>query len=310
MEQDSYQFQVEPSSEGLRLDQFLCSAFNDRFSRSELQKWIKEGLVQLNGQAVLEASRKVQAGQIFTALERMPPQMNQAPSPMDLEIIYEDEYLAVIRKPAGIAVHPGPGDSSITLINGILHRWPRLQTGGMRPGIVHRLDKPTEGLLLIALDRETQWKLSRLFQRREVQKHYIAYLLNTPAELEGKLEFPLIRDRKDRRKRTVHSAGRPSTTLYRVTDIIKTRKGRKLCRVEINLITGRTHQIRAHFAHIGCPVVGDDLYSRSAREFSKFGLLLLAARLSFQHPATGEPLSFSVPEPSRFLEFARKAPFY
>ena len=310
MKQDSYQFVVEASMEGLRLDQFLTECFQDRFSRSELQKWIKEGLVRVDGKEIKERSRKVSAGEMVDATSRIAPAMDLSPVEMDLEVIYEDKSLAILRKPAGLAVHPGPGDTSTTLLNGLLQRWPHLQGRGNRPGIVHRLDKPTEGLLIVALDSEIQWKLSRMFQRREIRKEYLAYLLNTPAELEGKLEFPLMRDRNDRRKRTGHSAGRSATTLYRVTDVIKTRKGRKLCRVAIDLITGRTHQIRAHFAHIGCPVVGDDLYSRSAKEFGKFGLLLLARKLQFNHPVTGKELAFELQEPERFLEFHRKAMFY
>ncbi len=310
MEQETYHFTVNGPQEGMRLDQFLTASLQDRYSRSEIQKWIREGLVQIDGEPVLERSKKLLENQSIQAVPRTIPENTQEPVELDFQVIFEDKHLAVIHKPPGIAVHPGPGDASITLLHGILHRWPHLKGQGSRPGIVHRLDKPTEGLLLIALDPEVQWKLSRQFQERSVTKEYIAYLLSTPAETEGRLDFPLMRDRVDRRKRTVHSAGRDAVTLYRMTDVYRTRKGRKLCRVEIQLITGRTHQIRAHFAHIGCPVVGDDLYSRSSREFYKFGLLLLAARLGFHHPVTGKEMEFELPEPDRFLDFARKAEFY
>ena len=310
MEQETYQFKVDADQEGTRIDQFLTISLEDRYSRSEIQKWIKEGLVTVDGDPVKERSRKLMAGQGIGAAKRIIPENTQEPVAMEFPVVYEDKHLAVIHKPAGIAVHPGPGDSSITMLHGILHRWPHLRGQGSRPGIVHRLDKPTEGLLLIGLNPDVQWKLSRQFQNREVDKRYVAYLLSTPSEMEGRLEFPLMRDRVDRRKRTVHPAGRDATTIYQVTDVYKTRKGRKLCRVEIELITGRTHQIRAHFAHIGCPVVGDDLYSRSAKEFSRFGLLLLAARLGFTHPALEKKMEFELPEPDRFLEFARKATFY
>ena len=310
MKQETYQFTVEPLQEGMRLDQFLAGALQESYSRSEIQKWILEGLVTVDGQLISERSRKLSQNQHIEATPRVLPENSQEPVHLDFDVIFEDKHLAVLHKPAGIAVHPGPGDSSITLLHGILHRWPSLKGQGSRPGIVHRLDKPTEGILLIALDSEVQWKLSRLFQERKVDKRYVAYLLSTPSEMEGRLEFPLIRDRVDRRKRTVHSSGRDATTLYKVTDIYKTRRGRKLCRVEIHLITGRTHQIRAHFAHIGCPVVGDDLYSRSSREFSRFGMLLLSAHLGFEHPVTGKRMEFDLEEPERFQEFARKAEFY
>ncbi|MCB1167945.1 MAG: RluA family pseudouridine synthase [Leptospiraceae bacterium] len=310
VKQDSYHFVVESDFDGLRLDQFLSTSLSEKFSRSELQKWIKDGCVSVNGSVARQGSRKVRAGDSLEAVPRIVPEHHQAPEPIDFAVLFEDSYLAVIHKPAGLSVHPGPGDTQITLLNGLIHRWPALRGQGSRPGIVHRLDKPTEGLLLVALDHSIQWKLSRQFQERKVHKRYIAYLLSTPAELEGTLEFPLMRDRIDRRKRTVHASGRPATTIYRVTDIIKTRKGRKLCRVEIELITGRTHQIRAHFAHIGCPVVGDDLYSKSHKEFGKFGLLLLAAELGFTHPVTGESMHFELEEPDRFRQFAAKAEFY
>ncbi len=310
MEQETYHFTVKGPQEGMRLDQFLTQSLEDRYSRSEIQKWIREGLVSVNDAEVTERSRKLLENQKVRARPRTIPENTQEPVPLDFQVVFEDKHLAIIHKPAGIAVHPGPGDSSLTLLHGILHRWPHLQGQGNRPGIVHRLDKPTEGLLLVALNPEAQWKLSRQFQERKIKKEYIAYLLSTPAEIDGTLDFPLMRDRVDRRKRTVHSSGRDATTLYHVTDVFKTRKGRKLCRVEIELITGRTHQIRAHFSHIGCPVVGDDLYSRSSKEFYKFGLLLLAARLGFHHPATGKDMEFELPEPDRFREFASKAEFY
>ena len=191
------------------------------------------------------------------------------------------------------------------MLHGILHRWPHLRGQGSRPGIVHRLDKPTEGLLLIGLNPDVQWKLSRQFQNREVDKRYVAYLLSTPSEMEGRLEFPLMRDRVDRRKRTVHPAGRDATTIYQVTDVYKTRKGRKLCRVEIELITGRTHQIRVHAKLIECPIVGDNLYQLRRKEdlgVKKTILPLLdgkrsrqmlhAHELSLVHPESGETTFF------------------
>lgn len=340
--------------EGLRLDQFLTGRLHEQFSRSSIQRWIKAGGVRIlaEGKEIpshrIKPSLAIEPGQKI--IVEIPPETRALralePVPIDFPVLFEDEHLAVIIKPPGLAVHPGPGEgSAVTLLNGLLHRWPAIaqiessagdrkkvgkkatkessknsakkaveplprENAEIRPGIVHRLDRPTEGVMVIARNARMQWKLSRLFQRREVEKEYLAWLSGAPPESSGRIEQPLRRHPQDRMRMQVHPSGRMAVTEYTVLDTKVSRKGRKFTLVRVNLLTGRTHQIRAHFAHLKCPVVGDDLYSSSSREFSKFGLLLLSRRLSFRHPVTGQGLDFEAPLPERFLEFERKCTFF
>lgn len=321
--------------EGVRLDQFLAARLEERFSRSAIQRWIKEGLVRVlsaKGEALpdrkIKASLLLEPGQlIVTRASAEPPMEGRTPIEpiaIDFPVLYEDEHLAVIIKPAGLSVHPGPGERhAVTLLNGLVHRWPQIaridssrtshagEPGDVvRPGIVHRLDRATEGVMVIARNTSMQWKLSRLFQRREVKKEYLAWLCGAPPESAGRIEAALRRHPHDRLRMQVHADGRLAITEFAVSNVEVSRKGRKFTLVDVNLLTGRTHQIRAHFAHLKCPVVGDDLYSSSAKEFAQFGLLLLSRRLAFRHPVTGEGLSFEAPLPERFLEFARKCAFF
>lgn len=325
--------------EGVRLDQFLAARLEERFSRSAIQRWIKDGMVRVSsakGDALPD--RKIKPSLLLGEGQRIvigtatagdadikaDTRTRIEPVAMEFPVLYEDEHLAVIIKPPGISVHPGPGERhTVTLLNGLVHRWPQIasidagrsahpaEPGDMvRPGIVHRLDRATEGVMVIARNTGMQWKLSRLFQKREVKKEYLAWLCGAPPESAGRIEASLRRHPHDRMRMQVHPDGRLAITEFSVQDVEVSRKGRKFTLVDINLLTGRTHQIRAHFAHLKCPVVGDDLYSSSAKEFSQFGLLLLSRRLAFRHPATGEELSFEAPLPERFLEFARKCTFF
>ncbi len=311
----------------MRLDQFLVEQLvahygEERYSRSMVQRWIKRGSVtvlvegrQLPDKKV-KPSLPVEPGSVVTL--EIPAE--EAPvleaRPVDFPVLYEDEYLAVIIKPAGISVHPGPGESGgTTLLHGLLHRWPAISSldvheENRRPGIVHRLDRPTEGVMLVAKTSQMQWQLSRLFQRREVEKQYLAWLNGSPKEPQGRIEQPLRRHPVDRMRMQVHKDGRMAITEYQVQDYTISRKGRKFTKVDVNLLTGRTHQIRAHFAYLQCAIVGDELYSSSAREFSRFGLLLLARRIAFEHPVTKERMSFEAPIPERFQEFEEKCRFF
>jgi len=320
-------FLVEGSEE--RLDIFLSSHLGSVYSRNTIQKLIKEKKVQvyLNDQLVSESkikpSLKVYSGMKIVLLES-PSQVKESyfiePVPMDLNILYEDDYLAVLHKPAGISVHPGPNEKDkITLLHGILHHWKHLQDQmvhvkdelvSFRPGLVHRLDKMTEGVLVVAKNISTQWKLSKLFLTRNVKKTYIAWLLGAPPEEKGMIDLPLKRHPKNRLKMHVDPTGRKAITEYEILKSLTSNHHRRYTKVQINLITGRTHQIRAHFHHLKCPVVGDDLYYDVDEKIKKYGLLLLSKEIFFIHPETNQPINISIQEPERFKEFERKCIHY
>lgn len=311
----------------MRLDQFLTEELNaqsdrEQYSRAMVQRWIRQGAVRVfsNGQELpqkkVKPSLLIEAGNVVRVKIPEEETVKLPAAPVDFTVLFEDDHLAVIIKPAGISVHPGPGESGgTTLLHGLLHHWPVIRSvdshqSGRRPGIVHRLDRPTEGVMVVAKTSQMQWQLSRLFQLRKVEKRYLAWLNGSPDAPEGRIEEPLRRHPTDRMRMQVHKDGRPAITEFRVLDYRISRKGRKFTKVDVNLLTGRTHQIRAHFAHLKCAVVGDELYSHSAREFSRFGLLLLSRSLSFEHPVTGKWMSFEAPVPARFMEFEEKCIFF
>ena len=294
---------VPEGESGERLDAYLARELEDSASRSRIQKWIKSGNITRDGEAAT-ASARVQAGEQYRIEPPTPPRPNLEPVAMDFDVLYEDEMLAVIHKPQDLTVHPGPGENRQTLVNGLLHRWQELRNSGSdRPGIVHRLDRMTEGLLLVARQEHALALLSRQFQERTVYKEYVAYTLVTPPEDNGEVDAPIARHPVERRKMHIHPSGRAAKTEYSTEETFITKKGRKFARVRLHPITGRTHQLRVHMAHIGCPIVGDPLYSRSRGRLSDFGLLLLARKLEFTHPATGERMRFALDHPQRFHEF-------
>jgi 23S rRNA pseudouridine1911/1915/1917 synthase len=311
------EYTVPPEREGERLDQWISEILGDLSSRSAVQKWIRSGHLAIIKENEAEpvpvkANHRIKTGEVFKLIIPEAVESHLQPLDLKLKVLYEDDDLAVIHKPAGLAVHPGKGDTSTTIVNGLLFLWKGLSQGSdaLRPGIVHRLDKPTEGLLVIAKSDFAHRKLVKQFQDRTVEKEYAAWLLSSPAEGEGTVDLPIKRHPHERTKMRIDATGRNAVTHYKITKLIKSRRGRKYAFAEIKIDTGRTHQIRVHFANMGSPVAGDGLYSRSAKEFEKFGLLLFARKLSFQHPRTGETLKFELPLPERFLEFERKCEFF
>jgi 23S rRNA pseudouridine1911/1915/1917 synthase len=300
-------FLTVPDDEtGERLDTYLARELEDTASRSRIQKWIKSGNITRDGARATPAAR-IQAGEQYRVEPPAPARPNLEPVAMDFDVLYEDEALAVIHKPAGITVHPGPGESRQTLVNGLVHRWQELKdSGSERPGIVHRLDRMTEGLLLVARQEHALALLSRQFQERTVYKEYLAYTLVTPPTDSGEVDAPIARHPVERRKMHIHPSGRAAKTEYFTEETFITKKGRKFARVRLHPISGRTHQLRVHLAHIGCPIVGDPLYSRSRGRMSDFGLLLLARKLEFTHPANGERMRFALDLPERFQDFEAK----
>ncbi len=245
-------------------------------------------------------SRQVRAGQQVEVTLPEPVPAQPRPEALPLSIVYEDSRLLVLDKPAGIVVHPGAGTPSGTLVNALLHHVRDLSgVGGvLRPGIVHRLDRGTSGLLVVAKDDAAHRALSQQFATRSVEKHYLALVLGVPARREGTVDRPIGRHRIERRRMAVREGGRPARSSYSLQEAFE---GAALLRVRIH--SGRTHQIRVHLASIGHPVAGDALYG-GRRRATAAALSLLdrpalhAAGLAFDHPADGRRLRFESPLPA------------
>ncbi len=282
------------TSDGRRLDIQLSEAAG--ISRSRAAALMAEGCCQAAGKECLKAGEKPPAGTSVTL--RIPPPREATPQPEDvpLEILYEDDDLAVVVKPAGMVVHPAAGHWEGTLVNALLGRLDSLGGigGELRPGIVHRLDKDTSGLMLVAKNDAAQEALSRMLAERRVEKHYLALVEGTMKETEGRIEAPIGRSKGDRKKMAVTPEGRDAVTEWRV---MEQRTGATL--LDVHILTGRTHQIRVHMRHIGHPVCGDPIYGLP-RGKKVPRLMLHAFSLRFCHPRTGEELYFEAPAPPEF----------
>ena len=332
---------VPAESAGQRLDQFLAAQLADT-SRARVQLLLEEEKALVNGKAC-KPSLKLKSGEIITILGGpTPPPLRAMAEDIPLEILYEDDDLAVINKPAGMMVHAGAGATDDdrnrgTLVNALLHRFAQLsEVGGeTRPGIVHRLDKETSGLILVARNDVAHRNLAKQFSGREVKKRYIALVHGWPERARGTITAEISRDAIRRIRMTTRgSGGRTAVTHYEVRERIESPYG-KFALVDVRIETGRTHQIRVHMASIGHPVVGDTLYgaagvlrSHSAprkasrkrtpeapddtTSNSQTGALRLnrnflhAAAVELTHPRTGEPLSFTAPLPAELTAYMEK----
>ncbi len=301
-------FTVPVELHGQRLDRALA-ALVPEFSRSYLQQLLEEGAVRLGGQPATRNAQKVVAGQRGEVELRATPQSQAfVPEAMDLTVVHEDEHLLVIDKPAGLVVHPAPGNWRGTLLNGLLARDPRAALLP-RAGIVHRLDKDTGGLMVVARDRQTMDALVKLIAAREVSRQYLA-LAHRPWQgpARREVEAPIGRDPANRLRMAVvdlaRDSGKAAATLFeclgnggRPAGEGGAARDEAGCLVRATLRTGRTHQIRVHMAHLGHPLVGDGLYG-GAPAAGLVRQALHAYRLAFEHPVTGEPLAFaSAPPP-------------
>ena len=292
-------FTIAPSWHGQRLDKALA-ALVPEFSRSYLQQLVEDGAVRLDGHSATRNATKVRAGQ-RGEVELRPTPQSQAfvPEPMDLDVVHEDDHLLVINKPAGLVVHPAPGHWRGTLLNGLLARDVRA-TQLPRAGIVHRLDKDTSGLMVVARDRQTMDALVKLIAAREVSRQYLALAHRPWRGIEAReVEAPIGRDPANRLRMAVvdlaRDAGKPAATLFELLG--NGGQGSEAgCLVRASLRTGRTHQIRVHMAHLGHPLVGDVLYG-GAPAAGMQRQALHAFRLAFTHPVTGQPLAFEAPPP-------------
>lgn len=290
-----------------RADVYLCGCLSG-CTRSAVKKLTESGAVTAEDGQVVKASRKVSAGETFTVTLPDPVECAAKPENIPLEIVYEDDDLAVVNKPQGITVHAGNGNTDGTLVNALLYRLDNLSgVGGvLRPGIVHRIDKNTSGLLVVAKNDAAHLSLSRQIAEKTCRRVYVALLEGILKADGGTVETYIGRSPSDRVKMAVvpPEKGKLAITDYRV---LGRSGGYTLC--EFSLRTGRTHQIRVHARYLGHPVVGDDVYGIKKQKFRLNGQLLHACRLRFNHPATGEEMEFSAPLPDYFAEVLKKLNF-
>ena len=309
---------VTSDDAGKRLDQFLATRL-ESVSRARVQEMIAEGLVLVND-APAKASLKLRGGERISVLgEAQRPPLKAIAEEIPLDIVYEDDDLAVINKPAGMMVHAGAGATEDarnrgTLVNALLHHLKSLSSAGgeLRPGIVHRLDKETSGLIVVAKNDEAHRRLSAQFAAREVKKKYVALAHGWVKKDSGTLTQSISRDPVRRMRMTTRlDGGRTAVTHYRVARRLDTKFG-KFTLLDVKIDTGRTHQIRVHVATMGHPVVGDTVYGAPAQARGKSAVIALkrnflhAAELEFQHPRTGKPIALNSDLPPELKEFLRK----
>jgi 23S rRNA pseudouridine1911/1915/1917 synthase len=298
---------VPESERGKRLDVLLQQQLPE-YSRSRLQDWIRGGRVRVNG-AAERASYRLRGGETVEVEPAGLPPLTAEPEELPLDILYEDADVIAVNKAAGMVVHAGAGVRSGTLVNALLHRFKELsQVGGEeRPGIVHRLDRGTSGVLLVARNDAAHRNLAAQFASRKVQKVYTALVHGTVKAERGRIEKPISRDPARRVRMTARGErGRAAITEYRV---LRRFAGYTLLEVEIK--TGRTHQIRAHFASLGHPVAGDRLYGAPAKPPGRpplDRLFLHARRVRFLQPTTGEPVTVEAPLPAELTEWMEGLP--
>ncbi len=311
----TWQMTAPDDMEAERLDRFLVAQDNFDLTRSRLHKLIADGLVLVNGQHVAK-NYKLRGGEDISISIPAPPPTDLIAEDIPIDIVFEDEHLVVVNKPAGMVTHPGSGNFSGTLANALVHHFGELPqaSGSERPGLVHRLDKNTSGLILVARADDVLLNLQQQMQQRRIKRTYLALVCGHMKEEQGLIDLPIGRSLKDRRKMVVTTvAGRSGQTSYRLKD-----RYRSYDLLEINLQTGRTHQIRVHFAHLGHPVFGDPEYGGRQKWhrgiFAPERLLakrllsvidrqaLHACRLQFVHPVTEKNITLSSDLPDDFAQ--------
>ncbi len=290
------------AEDGIRIDKYLSDIFS-KYTRSFIQKQIEQGNVLVNSKVPSNKYIVKQNDKIEINIPN-PVEVNIVPEDIDINIVYEDDYLMIINKPQDMVVHPAPGNYTGTLVNGLLyHCKDKLSgiNGEIRPGIVHRIDKDTSGLLMIAKNDEAHLGLSNLLKGHDITRKYEAIVHGNIKADEGIIEQPLGRSPNDRKKMAIVSDGRYAKTQFRVIE----RFG-KFTHVELTLYTGRTHQIRVHMKHIGHPLLGDPVYGPTKATFGLNKQMLHAKVLGFVHPITGKEMYFDSELPTYFVNIIDK----
>lgn len=295
-------YQVSESASRKRLDSWLAEVAG--ITRAEVKRMISGGLVTIDGEHP-KPSTKISPGQMVEVDVAEAQRTSLDPVPFDIR--YEDDHLAVINKPAGVVVHPAPGTSETTLVEALAERMVLAETGDpSRPGIVHRLDRETSGLLVVAKTNDSYSRLVEMMKTRDITREYVALVAGTFEKPTGRIEAPVGRSEKNPTRMGVSASGRDAVTDFNVIEKLTV-----ATLIRIRLLTGRTHQIRVHFAHIGHPVIGDRSYGRNAeklaREIDLSRPFLHAASISFRHPITDAEFTLSEELPSDLVDALERA---
>ncbi len=294
MMEEKIRIEVENLEKNERIDKYLSSKLDDNFSRAKIQKLIDEELILVNDK-VIKSSYKVSNGDVILITDKE-EDMSVKPEKMDIDIVYEDDDVMVINKKSGVVVHPAPGNYSGTLVNGLMYLSKDLShvNGEFRPGIVHRIDKDTSGLLIVAKNDKAHRILAEELKEKKVKRKYIALVSGVINHDVGEIDAPIGRDPSDRKKMCVTSTNsKDAITHFRVLERYK-----NASLIECELETGRTHQIRVHMKYINHPVINDPVYGKS--NHGEFGQLLHAKEITFTHPTTKEIMTFSCEVPEEF----------
>ena len=288
---------VNKEENGKRLDVYIAGK-DEEITRSSAQRQIEQGSVVVNDKVITKVSYKVTEGDDIKIEEQEPVEIELKAQNIPIDVVYEDKDIIVVNKPKGMVVHPANGNPDGTLVNAIMAICKDSLSGiggEIRPGIVHRLDKDTSGLLIVAKNDMAHVNMSELIKRHEVKKTYIALVRGVVKENEATIDMPIGRSNSDRKKMAVTKNGKNAVTHIKVL-----KRYDKYTLLEINIETGRTHQIRVHLAHIGYPVIGDYIYSNGKNEFGIVGQCLHAKSLEFKHPITGKDMKLEAPIPEYF----------
>lgn len=294
MMEEKIRIEVENLEKNERIDKYLSSKLDDSFSRAKIQKLIDEELILVNDK-VIKNSYKVSNGDVILITDKE-EDMSVKPEKMDIDIVYEDDDVMVINKKSGVVVHPAPGNYSGTLVNGLMYLSKDLShvNGEFRPGIVHRIDKDTSGLLIVAKNDKAHRILAEELKEKKIKRKYIALVSGVINHDIGEIDAPIGRDPSDRKKMCVTSTNsKDAITHFRVLERYK-----NASLIECELETGRTHQIRVHMKYINHPVINDPVYGKN--NHGKFGQLLHAKEITFTHPTTKEVMTFSCEVPEEF----------
>ena len=293
---------VAQQNDGMRIDAYLRA--NTEFSRSRVSSLMLEGAIRVDGEVQVKPSYKVCAGQKVTLSVPQVCQVDILPQNIPLDILYQDTDVVVVNKPCGMVVHPAAGNEDKTLVNALLYHVHDLSGigGEMRPGIVHRLDKDTSGLILIAKNDRAHMLLSEQFKERSMEKHYRAVAFGSFRDENGLIDAPIARHPVDRKKMAIVPDGKPSQTEWKVLERLK-----GATYLDVHLLTGRTHQIRVHMHSIGHPLLGDRIYAPNIKTSVHIPRLMLHAySLAFTHPTTGDRMEITAPLPEKFSTVLEK----
>lgn len=300
---ETKRFTIDDETAGRRIDALIASRIPE-LTRNHVQKLLEQGLVSCNGAVVSKGSLKLKVWDEVSVQIPEPEAMSVDPQSIPLDIVYEDEDLLIVNKPKGMVVHPAPGHSEGTLVNALLHHCGEQLSGinGVaRPGIVHRIDRDTTGLLVVCKNDAAHISLSKQLSDHSITRVYECITEGVIKE-DGVIDAPIARNPSDRKKMAIVAGGRRAVTHYHVKEILKNKYSYIECRLE----TGRTHQIRVHMSSIHHPLLGDTVYGRAKQPFATEGQVLHAGVLGFLHPRTGQYMEFSAPIPKYFEELLEK----